>query len=76
LVGRWKAEKIYPDKSRLLVLVNNADGAFELDERITRRDRAPETIVYKGKWSAENGDLPRDFRTTHKWRTAPWLVES
>jgi hypothetical protein len=21
-------------------------------------------------------DLPREFRTIHTWRTAPWLVES
>ena len=55
LVGKWAAEQINRDERRTFILLNNADGSFEMDERTEVAGGTPKTLVWKGKWLVEDG---------------------
>lgn len=45
------------------MLRNNADGSFEMDERISRPDRPTETLLWKGDWSVSAGHYALNVKT-------------
>jgi len=83
LVGKWAAEQTNRDGGRSFLLLNNADGSFEMNERTTVPGHPPKTLVWKGKWSVVDGHYKLQIATlngtplgaTHPLRSQSFKIE-